>query len=174
VPPRPDPSAEDLGIGPGTPVARPADGRVVLLALGGGLGADLALRSGGIGVAGAMLGVGLAAGILASGRIQNPQARGVALLAPAFAVWFVVRSSPWLLPLDLAATGGLLALAGALAREGSVLDLSLPWLGQRALVVAWHELAAPAFLAGPFEGVARRLRARSPTARAALRGLAIA
>ena len=81
---------------------------------------------------------------------MSPQARALAVASAAFAVWFAVRTSPWLLAPDLVATSGLVVLACAVAREGSVLDLSLPRLGRAALLTTWHGLAAPAFVAAPF------------------------
>jgi hypothetical protein len=73
--------------------------------------------------------------------------------------------SPWLLPLDILAVGGLLVLGASLAGGGSLFDLPFPSLAARGVHALAHGLAAPAFVAGPIEG--RRLAAL-------LRGFALA
>lgn len=130
-------------------VDRPADGRVLVAAALGGVVVDFALRSGVIGVAGALAVVVAAAGLVGSGRLANPQARALAALAPLFGMWLALRTSPWLLGPDILAAGGLLLVAASHARGASVLDLTLPRAGVRAAVAAIHGLAAPGFVLQP-------------------------
>jgi hypothetical protein len=132
-------------------VERRADGRVLVAAAVAALLTDLAVRSGVAGLAGTLLVLAVAGGVLASGRVAGAQAAGLTLAAVPFAVFLSVRMSPWLLPLDILAIAGLLVLGASLARGGSVLDLPLPTLAVRALHALWHGLAAPAFLAAPLE-----------------------
>jgi hypothetical protein len=71
--------------------------------------------------------------------------------AVPFGACLSVRASPWLLPLDIVAIGGLLVLGASLAGGGTLLDLPLPNLAVRALHALAHGLAAPAFVAAPLE-----------------------
>jgi hypothetical protein len=152
-------------------VERRADGRVLAAAAVAAVMTDLALRSGVAGVAGALLVVAVAACLLASGRVTNPQAQGLVAAAVVFGAWLPVRMSPWLLPLDVLAAGLLLVAGASLARGGSVLDLSLPRAVSRAVHAAAHAIAAPAFLVRTAEdGDLPRLSGLP----ALLRGLAVA
>lgn len=132
-------------------VALPADARVLAAAGATALLTDLAVRSGVAGLAGALLVGAVIAGMVASGRLVNPQAAGMVLASALFGVWLALRMSPWLLPLDIVATAGMLTMGASLARGGSVLDLPIPEVLTRALHALGHGLAAPAFLAAPVE-----------------------
>jgi hypothetical protein len=129
---------------------------VVTAALVAGVLADLAVRSGGAGLAGAILVLTVAGMLLAGGRPAGWQARAVIAAAGLFGGFLAVRASPWLLPLDVFAAGGLLALGASLAGGGSILDLSLLGLVVRAGHAGLHGLAAPSFA---WQGL-RRVRAR--------------
>ncbi len=153
--------ARSLGMG----VRRRADARALVWAGCAAFLTDLAVRSGVAGVAGTLLVVAVVAGVLASGRGMGVQAAGVVASALPFGLCLSVRMSPWLLPLDIAAIGGLLLLGTSLAAGGSLLGLPLPSLAVRALHALGHGLAAPAYLAAPLER-------RRPAA--LLRGLGIA
>lgn len=131
----------------------PADGRVVVAVVAAAVGTDLALRSGVTGAAGALLPAVVVAGLLGSGRVPNRRAWPVLVLAPLFGLWLSVRTSPWLLPLDVLTVGGLLALGASLAREGDPADLSIPNLCGRALHTLVHGVLSPAFL---LRGLSRR------------------
>lgn len=160
----------DPFVGMDLSVKRPADLRVVGLALVGGVAVDLALQAGVVGVAGALSVAVASVTLLVSGRLANPQARALAALAPLFGVWLALRTSPWLIVPDVLAAGGVLVLAASYARGGSILALSVPRMLARAIVAAMHGVAGPAFAWRP-------LAARRPqTARWApfLRGLALA
>ncbi|MEA2932285.1 MAG: hypothetical protein QOI56_1070, partial [Actinomycetota bacterium] len=79
------------------------------------------------------------------------------------------RTSPWLLPLDVMAIGGLLVLSASFASGGSVLDLTIPAAVTRACIAVAHGLAAPAFL---LAGRGGRVTSRRTAATA--RGLVLA
>jgi len=136
-----------LGMG----VTRPADSRVLMAAAVAAVLTDLALRSGVAGLAGTLLVVAVAAAVLVSGRVAGLQAAGVVAAAVPFGICLSVRTSPWLLPLDILAVGGLLVLGASLAGGGSLLDLPLPNLALRAIHALGHGLAAPAFLVAPLQ-----------------------
>jgi hypothetical protein len=147
-------------------LSRSGHGGVVICALVAGGLADLAVRSGG-GLSAAILVLAVAALFLVSGRPWGWQSRALIGAAPVFGVFLALRSSPWLLPLDVVAAGGLLGLGASLARGGSILDLPLSGLLARAVHATVHGVAAPAFAAQGLPWAARR---RS----AILRGLALA
>ena len=139
------PAARPLGLG----VNRPADARVLVAAGVAAVLADLAVRSGVAGVSGTLLVVAVVAGVLASGRVANIDAACVIGAALPFSLFLSVRTSPWLLPLDVMAIAGLLLLGSSLAAGGRLFDLPVPNLAVRAVHAGAHGLAAPAFLAGP-------------------------
>ncbi|HEY3239117.1 MAG TPA: DUF4153 domain-containing protein, partial [Acidimicrobiia bacterium] len=126
-------------------MARSAGGGVVVAALVAGGLADLAVRSG-VALAGAVLVAAAAAMLLGTGGVRGWQARAVIGAAPVFGVFLALRTSPWLLPLDVLAAGGLLAVGASLARGGSLLDLPLLGLAARGVHAGLHGLAAPAFV----------------------------
>ncbi len=134
----------DLPEWAGLKLDRPPGGGVVVAALVAGALADLAVRSGGA-LAGAGLTVAVAAMLLFTSRSPSRQSRALLGVASVFGAFLAWRASPWLLPLDILAAGGLLALASSLARGGSLLDLPLLGLAARSIHAALHGLAAPAF-----------------------------
>lgn len=138
-------TARPLGLG----VTRPADARVLVAAGVAAVLTDLAVRSGVAGVAGTLLVVAVVAGVLASGRVVGVEAACVVGAAVPFAVFLSVRTSPWLLPLDIMVIAGLLLLGASLSGGGRFFDLPLPSLAVRSLHALGHGLAAPAFAAGP-------------------------
>ena len=141
------PQTRSFGMG----LERPADAGVMRATAVAAVLTDLAVRSGVVGLAGTLLVLAVAGGLLASGRVASAQAAALAGATVPFAAFLSLRMSPWLLPLDILAVAGLLVLAASLARGGSVLDLPLPTLAVRALHALGHGLAAPAFLAAPLE-----------------------
>ena len=150
-------------------VRRPADGAVLAAVAVAAVMTDVAVRSGPDGLAGAVLVALVAGGLVLSGRVANPQARALAAGAVVFGVCLAARTSPWLLPLDILAVGGLLVLAASFASGGSVLDLSVPAAVTRAVHAAFHGLTAPAFLVAGRGG-----RVTSRRAMAAARGVVLA
>jgi hypothetical protein len=162
---------------PGLGIRRPADLRVLAATGAAAVFTDLAVRSGVTGLAGTLLIVLVSASLLGSGRVSNPQARALIVAAPVFGLWLFVRTSPWLVPLDILASGGLLVLGASFASGGTVLDLSIPSALGRALHAIAHGVAAPPFLAAPLDRIRRRLHAgRSGHVqwRAVLRGVGLA
>ena len=151
-------------------VERPADRRVAVAVVAAAVMTDLAVRSGVAVLAGAALVAVVAAALLVSGRVTNPQAAGLVAGAVAFGACLAVRTSPWLIPLDILAIAGLLVLAASLGREGSLFDLTVPAVVVRGLHALAHGIAAPGFVVGP----AGRHRESARTALAVLRGVALA
>jgi hypothetical protein len=126
-----------------------ADARVLAGVSAVAVATDLALRAGGLGLGSALLVAVVAAVLLASGRLVTSSARLTVAAAPLFGAWLALRTSPWLIPLDVLAAGGLLALGASLARGGSLADLTLPRVVLRSLHAGLHAVAAPAFVAEP-------------------------
>jgi len=88
------------------------------------------------------------AGLLAGGRIRNRQALVLAGAAALVAAFLALRTSPWLVPLDVTAALGLTVLAAGYAAGGSVPSLSGSALvahSARAIVAL---CLAPAFAIG--------------------------
>ena len=140
-------------------------------AVGVGVLGDVAVRSGIAGTAGALLVVGTAELLLASGRLVSVQSKVLVALAPVFGVWVMLRSSDWLLPLDLIAAFGLLLLGVSLSRGGSVADLRLGNLAGRLLHAFLHGCAAPQLL---IKALPKTSRLRTPMGGALLRGALLA
>ena len=151
-------------------VERPVDGRVLAAALVAGVAMDAAVRSGVVGLGGAIGLAVLAAGLELSGRTARPTTAPGGVGVPAFgeepgsgprrgqghealvgtsvlfAACLALRTSPWLVGPDLLAAAGLLVIGASLAGGGHLIDLSVPALVARAVHAAAHGLAAPAFL----------------------------
>jgi len=130
-------------------VTRPADARVLWAGAVAAVLTDIAIRSGVAGQAGAALVFVAAAALVTSGRLANRQSVALVATSTLFGVWLAVRTSDWLLPIDILAAGGLLVLGASLSGGGSVLDLPFPTAVTRALHAMAHGLAAPAFVAAP-------------------------
>jgi hypothetical protein len=107
-------------------VRRPADGATWAAVAVAAVMTDVAVRSSPDGLAGTLLVALVAAGLLASGRVANPQARAVAGSAVVFGAFLSARTSPWLIPFDVLAIAGLLVLAASFAGGGSIPALTLP------------------------------------------------
>jgi hypothetical protein len=120
--------------------------RDLVAALAAAVAFDLAVRSWVACLAGALAVVVVAAGLAASGRLRNPQARLLAAAAPVFGFFLMWRASPWLVLPDILAAGGLLVGAASFARGGSVADVSIPDIVGRGLRAAGHSVVAPAHL----------------------------
>jgi hypothetical protein len=154
-------------------LARSGDGGVIGSALLAGVLADLAVRSG-IGLSAAIVVFVVAAALLTVGRPSSWQSRGLIVSAAVFGGFLAVRSSPWLVPLDALAIGGLLVLGASLARGGSILDLPLSGLLARAVHALVHGVAAPAFAVRGLPWMRSGSGAEQRTWPAVLRGLALA
>ena len=133
---------------------------------------DVATRAGGAAVTGSALVVAVAAALLASGRLASVHSRVLVAGAVVFSPFLALRMSPWLLPLDVVASGGLLVLGVALSRSGSAVDLTVPGAVARAAHVLAHGLAAPGFVAAAVPSPTTR--PPEPVAPAVVRGLFLA
>jgi len=156
-------------------VVQRADGRVLAGVAAVALATDLALRAGGLGVGTALAFAAAAAALLASGRLASPSARLAVAAAPLFGAGLALRTSAWLVPLDLLAAGGLLFLGASLARGGSLANLTIPRVLLRALHGGLHAVAAPAFVAAPLGAAGRQVAGghRAELAVRVARGLAL-
>jgi Domain of unknown function (DUF4173) len=167
--PRRDSGSTRLDEPPGAPPPRRALLWIALVAVA----LDLAVRSPGVGVGETLLVATASAGVLATSRSPGRQARLLLVAALAFGVWFLVRTSPWLLLPDLAVVLGLVALGVTLHRD-RVLDVSFPGAANRALQALAHQVTAPAYVASAARALgppsSRALRRRL---RAVGRGVAI-
>lgn len=165
--PVPRPTALD------TTLAWSAAPGLVGLAVAVGALFDLAVRSGSATLGGALLVAGTSAALLASGRLRTRSSRWLVTAAPLFGMWLALRTSDWLLPLDVVAAFGLLALGASLSGGGSLFDLTLPAVGQRFVLVALHGIEVPLFLQPVVRGVAARAGAH-PSVVPAVRGVVLA
>ena len=154
-------------------LARSGDGGVVVSALAAGVLADLAVRSGG-GLSATLLVFVVAAAFLVAARPAGWQSLGLIATSAVFGGFLAVRSSPWLVPLDVLAIGGLLVLGASLARGGSILDLPLSGLLARAVHAVVHGVAAPAFAVRGLPWMRTGSGTEQGTLRAVLRGLGLA
>ncbi len=139
----PPPSETDLDdLPPPPPQARPghlrvepdpAPGRLLALALAAGLAVDVGLR-GGIDNAVMVLAAGLAlAALLTDRRVARREAQIMAMIAVLPAGFLAVRTSPWLLTLDLLAVMALVGAAVVTSRSGSMFDTTPMRLLERGL-----------------------------------------
>ena len=117
-PPPPDTVAfgDHLGL-PEPPERRPLDRRAVIAAMTCGLAFDLAVRRSLTSVSFAALLTITAFAILASHRLETSQSRWLMAAVPLFTVWVGIRTSPWLIPLDLVAAGLLVVASLATSEE---------------------------------------------------------
>ena len=135
------------------------------------LGTDLAIRSRLDGLAGALLVLAVAAGLVGSGRVTNRRAWPVIAAAPALGFWLVARSSEWLLFLDVVAACSVLVIGASFSRRGDPFDLTVPDLIGRALHALAHGVLAIGFVAGAF---GRRDGRAAGRAAAIVRGVLLA
>ncbi len=127
-------------------VQEPAVPALLWVALGVGLLCDLALRSGVASLGGALLLTGASVAMLCTGRLRTVEARVLVAAAPFFGGWMAIRTSDWLLPLDAVAALGLFVFGASLSSGGSLFDLTLPAVVQRAGVTTLHSIRVPSFL----------------------------
>lgn len=154
-------------------VLEPADGRVVGLAVAAGVAFDAGLRSGIASVGGTIAVLVGGGALLVSGRLRTGASRACVTAASVLGIFFSLRTSEWLLALNLLGASGLLVLAGILAREGRTFDLPARLLAARVILTLGHGAGAAAFLLVPV----RRLfgsRAVSASTAAVVRGVALA
>jgi hypothetical protein len=140
---------------------------VLALSLAGGIAFDVGLRAGIVGVGGALAVLIASVALLASGRVENTQARLLVGAAPLFGVWLAIRTTPWLIPFDVIAVIALLLLGSALAGGGNLLDFGIPEAIARAVQAVVQAFFVPAFAIGALD--AARVRGRR-----VVRGIALA
>ncbi len=139
-------------------LVKPRDTVALVEAIAVALTFDLAVRSGIVGVGGAVAIVVACVGLMTSARLRNRLSVVLIAAAPLFGVWLVLRASAWLIPLNVMAACGLVLLACSLASGGSLWDLSLPSVVARATQSVVQAVFGPAFLfAGrPADGEPKR------------------
>jgi two-component system sensor histidine kinase BaeS len=146
-----------------------ADRRVIGVALGTGIAVDLGVRSEIVSLGGAVAAFAAALALVASGRLHTTASRACAAAATLVGAFLAVRTSEWLVAIDVLSITALLVLAGVLARDGRLSDVPARLLAARCVVAVGHGFASAAFLLAPL----RPLVARRPSS-AVLRGLALA
>ena len=133
----------------------PPDGRVLLAVAAVAIAFDAGLRSGLLGIGGTSVFVASAAGLVATGRVRNRAAVPLLGVAALLGSFLMVRTSDWILPLDVLVALALLGFGSSFARGGDPFDVTVPRLAGRVLHLVAHGVLAPAF---PFLGApARRL-----------------
>lgn len=143
-----DPQHGDCGIefgADGLRTNRPPTWQIVAGALAAGVLTDQAIRAGVLGLATGLLVACATAVLLASGRLASRESKLLVAAAPAFGVWVAVRTSPWLVPLDLLAALVLLFLGSSLASGGSLTNTTFAGLRARTWHALGHLAVAPAW-----------------------------
>lgn len=130
------------------PLAVPPTPLLVALAAGVAVIGDVGLQAGFVGVAAAQTVLAAAVALLVSGRLERTAGRWLVGAAPVFGLWLAVRTSPWLLPFDVAAALGLLVLGATMARGGTVRDLVPVAFALRFSMALHHLVGAPGLLRG--------------------------
>jgi hypothetical protein len=87
------------------------------------------------------------------GRVRRIPALAMAGLIPLFAMWLSVRTSPWLLTLDLVAIVGLLFAAAGFGRAGHPLDVTFVDAARHGAAVCGSLLRAPLHVFGAVAAV---------------------
>jgi Domain of unknown function (DUF4173) len=151
-PPAEPPAAPPGDATPGAPGggwARPTNRaalRLALLALAGGVAFDLGLRGSLANVVVSIAVLVVVAALLTDERLVNVQSRWLAVGAVVPAVLLAVRASPWLVTLNWLAILGLIGVAIAQARSGSLVDTSPSRLLRRLVWAAGRTFRAPLLL----------------------------
>ena len=133
------PPAKLLGI------ARPADLQALGCAVAIGFGFDAFVHVGAATLGGALLGGAVIGALVLTHRFTRWQARGTLGLAALLLPFLVLRTSPWLLPMDVAGACGLLAIAGV-AQRLDIFDLSPGQAIWQAFIAAGHQFTAVGFI----------------------------
>src|SRR5258708_15004826 len=133
-----------------------------------GVVSDQALRTGTFGLAASAAIVLITVALVVVGRVSTLSAKVLAVGGIAFAVWFTLRSSPWLLWPDIAASLILLGLSASFALRGSLADIGVAELAARGVHAALNGLTGSAFVARPLLHARTRLATAAPIPRAPL------
>jgi hypothetical protein len=105
------------------PVVEAATVRDLGLVVVAGVGFDLGVRSGIATIGGTIGAVLAAAALLASGRVRSTAGRVLAGAAGIFGAFLCLRTSPWLVSLDLLVIAGALVGAALLGRDAPLGDV---------------------------------------------------
>ena len=149
-----------------------ADRRLVVGAIVVGVIFDVAARSGLATVAGTAWVCVIAAALLLGGRARGGSARLLIAAAPALALFFVLRASPWVLAPAVFAVVLTLLVGVSLGADAGGLAATFPALGTRIAIALGHLALAPGMFgqrADSGRGVTASRRA-SAIARGALLG----
>lgn len=107
---------------------------------------DGAIRSGLVGVGGAVAIAAACVALGASGRLRTRESIVLVASAPLFAIWLVLRASAWLFVPNVVAVCGLVLLAVSLSSGGTLWNLSIPVLGARAGQAVVQAFLGPQFV----------------------------
>jgi hypothetical protein len=151
-----------------------ADGRVLVLSALAGIILVAGGRSGVVTLGGTLAVVIAGILLLASGRMKTWASRACIATAMILSAFLAIRTSEWLVPVDLMGCGALMLLAGVVARDGNLADLPARLLVSRAVAAAAHCVASAGFLFQPLRRTLAPARLRTARAGAVARGLAIA
>jgi two-component system sensor histidine kinase BaeS len=150
-------------------------GRVSCVVVTCGLAFDLLVRQGAATVSGSIALVLFVVGTMWAAPIRRASARVALGAATIFAVWLTFRTSPWLVPLDVAAVALLVVLATVLERAPAVRMVGFVDIGWSCLAALATACASPLHVAtlaatnAPARSVEARRRART-----AARGMLVA
>lgn len=142
-PPRPAPANRR----PPEPALSP-DRRSLIAVVVIAIATDIALRTRLDGFAGFLLVVVASTALVLSGRLPRRQTKIIALLAIPFGLCLTVRTSWWLVPLDVFVIAGLFGVAVMFGRGGNVFDVRAREIGQRIVNVIIGVVMAPVFVFG--------------------------
>lgn len=135
-----------------------------------GLVADQWWRTATFGLAATATFIAFAIVLVTTGGMRRLEPVALISAAVAFALWFTLRASPWLVWPDLFAALALVGLASTFAARGSVYDLGVTELAARAVHACLHLASGPAFVARPVIAARGRVTGVAPV----LRGVLIA
>jgi hypothetical protein len=152
-------------------VKRPADGRTLAVAFAVGVVFDVAVHHELASVAGVLLAAGVGAGLFVSRRLVTVESKLLTIAAVALAVFAMIRSTDWLIALDVLTVAALFIFAASVAQPGALFDDALPRLVSRFVIATLHAFAAPAFVQPAVQG--RRTRQAAPIVRGLLLALPI-
>jgi hypothetical protein len=145
--PPPSRSAARVPREPLLPVLARADRRIVAGAAAGGVGLDIAARTGLATLAGTSCVLVAAGALLLSRRLRGRAGLLAIAAAAGFGPLLMLRASPWVIVPVTAAIVVLLLLGASLGADGAGVAVTFPAIGSRLVTAAGHIGAAPGMLA---------------------------
>jgi hypothetical protein len=121
----------------------PANRRIVVGTLAGGIAFDIAAHSGFAAVAASGLIFVVSGALLLSGRVCGLAAKALIGAAPALGLLFTLRSSPWVIAPVCFGVVLLLSIGASFGADGGGLSLTFPALAARLAYVIGHIFNAP-------------------------------